>query len=532
MNLRSFRGQILLNFVSICLSILSSVLLVLAFPDVEISQSGWIALVPLLVATKRKQNKPFSAFLLGWFSGFIFFYITCWWLTFAPVHYAHFSPILAYFLLLVPTLIAGFFFGLFAYAQAKLFSKFGIWAILLAPFLWTATEFLRFQLTGNAWNAIGYSQAFSSSLIQTANFGGVYLVGFLMVAVSSALALVILRRKFSSLIFALLLFVEIVSIVIFSQPKKSVFEKTPEVSALIIAVQPNVPMNDLPFDELRELRQIQFDLSAKTLRDWRTMPEFISTQDSESIPRIIIFPESPMNFMFDNDSELREFLTFFAKRHRASVLFSSIQPASPKQGYFNSAVMINENGEKIAQYDKINLMPFGEFVPIPRWLPFSQSMRDFFGGFQSGEKVELMPFGTAKAGVFICYDSLFPNLTRDFADKNADVLIELTNDGYLGDTPVLRQHLANAVFRAVETNRPVLRVTNVGISAEINEKGEIIDEMESYTEDSRTWAISESFGEKTIYVRFGDWFAWFCLALSGILVFFAFRRKLRQTDVF
>ena len=147
------------------------------------------------------------------------------------------------------------------------------------------------------------------------------------------------------------------------------------------------------------------------------------------------------------------------------------------------------------------------------------------GSFSYGEEYDLLPFGEAKAGVMICFESHFGNLSREFVRNGADVLIEMTNDGYLGKTPILRQHLANAVFRAVETNRPVLRVTNVGITAYINERGEISDAADSYTEATRVWTVSQSDGNQTFYVKYGDWFAWLCSLVSLALLFLSFRNR-------
>ena len=125
----------------------------------------------------------------------------------------------------------------------------------------------------------------------------------------------------------------------------------------------------------------------------------------------------------------------------------------------------------------------------------------------------------------VCFDRI-PNLSREYVNEGADVLIEMTNDGYLGPTPVLRQHLANAVFRAVETNRPLLRVTNVGISAYINENGDVPEPTTGYTEDTRVWSVSKSDGNRTFYVRFGDWFAWFCSVVTvGLLIIGLFRKR-------
>ena len=118
----------------------------------------------------------------------------------------------------------------------------------------------------------------------------------------------------------------------------------------------------------------------------------------------------------------------------------------------------------MAQYDKIRLLPFGEYVPLPQWLPGAGLIRGIVGDFTPGANYRLMPVGNVRAGVFICIESAYPSIARQFTSEGADVLINISNDGYLGPTAVMRQHLANAVFRAVENDRPLLRVTNTGIT--------------------------------------------------------------------
>ena len=246
----------------------------------------------------------------------------------------------------------------------------------------------------------------------------------------------------------------------------------------------------------------------------------------------VIFPESPMNFMYERDAEFQKFVGDFAKKNNVSVLFNAAEPDEENNLFFNSAVMVNADGRKIAQYDKIYLVPFGESVPAP----LQNIMPALVGSFSYGKEYDLLPFGDARGGVMICFESHFPNLSREYVRQGADVLIEMTNDGYLGNTPVLRQHLANAVFRAVETGRPVLRVTNVGITAYINERGEISDAADVYTEATRTWKISKSNGEQTFYVRYGDWFAWLCMIVSfGLIawsIFLTQSRKVAKTQSF
>ena len=129
-----------------------------------------------------------------------------------------------------------------------------------------------------------------------------------------------------------------------------------------------------------------------------------------------------------------------------------------------------------------------------------------------------MPLGDAKAGIMICFESHLGQLSREYVRRGADAIIEMTNDGYLGPTPVLRQHLANAVFRAIETNRPVLRVTNVGVTAYITERGEVLDATQPYTEDTRVWSVAKSDGSQTFYVMYGDWFAWLCTGITAVLL--------------
>jgi len=237
-------------------------------------------------------------------------------------------------------------------------------------------------------------------------------------------------------------------------------------------------------------------------------------------PLTVILPESPMNFMYEDDREFQKFINDFALRNNVSVLFNSAEPDKSNGKYFNSAVLVSPQGSEAAQYDKIYLLPFGEAVP---WF-LEGILPGFVGNFSYGREYDLLPLGDAKAGVMICFESHFGQLSREYVRNGADVIIEMTNDGYLGPTPILRQHLANAVFRAVETNRPVLRVTNVGITAYINERGQILDPAPTYTEDTRVWSVSKSDGQHTFYVRYGDWFAWLCSGLTILMLGFALRR--------
>jgi len=532
------------------LAIVSAILLILAFPDFDFWFLAWFALVPLFFAVEQEKQSIVKSFVLGWIFGTSFFFGSCWWLTFAPITYGGVPTVIAYLLFSGVALVAGLFPAIFSALFSLFLKRFGIYAIFSAPFLWTATEFLRFNLTGNNWNAIGYSQAFSGTSLEFASIGGVYLVGFWTVFINAFLIWLqrylkkelgigilsfnfpyllllsqnkevsqkIVTRKQQLIILALFFIPFLLNIttsflaVENRYPTKS-FEPSSE-KTFVVAIQPNVPMSGLKYGEWENLRTRHVELAESALQN---------IQRTNQQSAVIIFPESPMNFEYESDRALKTFLRDFAVKNNASVLFNSAQPNTRGTNFFNSAVMINARGEKIVQYDKIHLVPFGETVPLPDAV--AEFVPTMVGNFETGAGYNLFPLGDAKGGVMICFESHFPSLAREFVRGGADVLIEMTNDGYLGKTPVLRQHLASAVFRAVETNRPVVRVTNVGITAFINERGEVLDAAESYTQDARVWTISKSDGTQTFYVKYGEWFAWLCSIVSLVLLILSFRKK-------
>ena len=500
---------------SVLLALLSALLLVLAFPDLDLWWMAWFALVPVLWAVEREKDSIPRAVLTGWIFGTAFFFGSCWWLTFAPITYAGFPPVVAYLLLFFAAAGAGIFPGAFAGVLAYLLRRFGSVAMLAAPFVWVATEFARYWITGNNWNALGYSQAFSTITPSFARLGGVLLVSFVCVALNAAIVTYLLIRNWTSALLGGLVWAASFPTGMFIGIDNS-GESDPERTVNVVAIQPNVPMSGLTYEKWQALRQRHVRLAETALAQVENNPK----SEISNPKSVVIFPESPMNFMYETDAETRAFIDGFAKRNGVSVIFNSAEPDGEK-AFFNSAVMVGPQGGEIAQYDKIYLLPFGESVPAP----LRAIVPAFVGSFSYGSEYDLLPLGDAKGGVMICFESHFGELSRQYVRNGADVLIEMTNDGYLGPTPVLRQHLANAVFRAVETNRPVLRVTNVGITAYINERGQVIDPAPPYTEGTRVWSVARSDGSQTLYVRWGDWFAWVCVIVTLGLVVFGLRRK-------
>ena len=484
----------------------TTLLLILSFPNFEFAVLAWIALVPLLFAVGRRPD-PLRALILGWTSGTVFFYATCYWLTYSMIHYGGLPTIAAYVLLVPGAIVIGIFPGLAMMLVALAVKRWGVTAILLAPIFWTACEWARLGVTGQLWNALGYSQAFYSFLLGPATYGGVYAVSFLIVLINAAIALAILARgAVSSLASAILVIALVAAAIVFSS-----LVNNPNLSSRstleVVALQPNVPMTLVKStDELNQLRARHLTMSIEGLKD-------VSSERS----RLVIWPESPMYFTYAGDRSLQTLVADFTKTNHTSLLLNSLEPA-PDGGSYNSALLVNEEGRLIAQYDKIRLMPFGEYVPLPQWLPGASLITAIVGEFTPGDKYTLMPISDHRAGVFICIESAYPWIARRMTAEGADFLINISNDGYLGPTAVMRQHLANAIFRAAENGRPLLRVTNTGLTAEISANGAVLDLTGPFQQDVRIWHLGPSHAIDTFYTRHGDLFVHVCATITAILL--------------
>ncbi len=495
------------------IALIAAAALILSFPDFNQWFLAWVSLVPFLILIARPLA-PWQAFFLGWLFGSVFFYGTCYWLTYSMINFGGIAPWLAFAMLIPGAIVLGIFPALFGLILARSIMKLGTLALLLAPILWAAMEWARLGLTGQLWNAIGYSQAFQPLLIQSSKLGGVYLVGFLVVAVNAAIAYLLVRRSPKAVVISGALLLLVAAAIFASYKKLTNHQPDFAPAAIVVGIQPNVPMDLIKSTEdMTKLNARHFEMSEAALR---SLP-------ADGLPRILIWPESPMNFTYGSDAGLREKLKQFAILHRTSILLNS-QEVAPNDGLYNSALLVNQEGSLVSQYDKIRLLPFGEYVPLPQWLPGAGLISGIVGDFTPGTNYRLMSIGDVRVGVFICIESAYPNIARQFAYSGADVLINISNDGYLGRTAVMRQHLANAVFRGVENNRPVLRVTNTGITALIPRNGEVRNTTQPFEQDFRVWSITRASSPPSFYTVYGDIFAAVCAALTLLIFVWSFKK--------
>jgi apolipoprotein N-acyltransferase len=232
---------------------------------------------------------------------------------------------------------------------------------------------------------------------------------------------------------------------------------------------------------------------------------------------IIIWPEVPGPLYYYHDFKFREEVTLLARDTHAYFLFGTVG-ATPQGAPLNSAVLLRPDGELVDRYDKINLVPFGEYVP--RFFGFVNRITKEAGDFAPGTRIVVFPVDGHSLGTFICYESAFPAEVREFVKQGANLLVNISNDGYFGKSAAREQHLEIARMRAVENRRWLLRATNDGITANIDPAGRISERVPMYQEAVARMNYTYTTGT-TFYTEQGDWFAWGCLLVSAIALFYS-----------
>jgi apolipoprotein N-acyltransferase len=522
-------------FVSnLLLAVFSGLLMIFAFPEWNWWSLGWVCTAPLLMAVAR-ERRFWGSFILGWTTGTIFYMGSSYWVTYSMHHYGDIALWLSYVILMIFSATLGVFTALFAGLLALTIKRFGGWAILSAPALWAASEWLRLQISGVGWNALGYSQAFQPSVIAIARFGGVYVVSALLVAASTALVFGVIyferRRGFVVLTVAIVLGI----IAVIYGERLRATQPTTSGSVAVAVIQPNVPIsgdwNDPKFTEQMLIRH--FQLSEQAIQSTEEKPAGAASPtgyaagagDGTHTADVVIWPESPMNFEYDRDPILQQRIASFTRRHNLTLLMNSWgfpKESASSEVQYNSALVIAPSGEKIAEYDKIALVPFGEYIPARNWLPFAKDIRALVGDITPGTSFTLGEAAGARLGTLICFEATRPDLARRLRRDGASALVQISNESWFGPTAMPRQMLAQSIFRAVENNVDVIRATNSGLSAFVHPSGLTEGETPLFETATRAWqikSVTEAQGEGlTFYTRYGDLFAIVCAVASLLLV--------------
>jgi apolipoprotein N-acyltransferase len=461
--------------VNYALSIFTGLLLILIFPRFDLTWLAPIALSPLLVACAFERSWK-RRFLEGWAGGFVFWFGVCYWIQFVLEVHGGMGKWGGWGTFTLFAVLKGLHMAVFAALAGFVIDRW--WAIPATAALWTGLERTHGPF-GFAWLDLGNAGINMPAPMRLAPILGVYGLSFAFAMIACAVALVVLRRPRRELAWLLIL------PLIYFLPSPKIAPATRQA----LVVQPNV---DSEVDWTRPL-----------LDETETQLAALSRVHNVDL---IIWPEMPVPLYLNDPSFLR-YAGKIAESAQTYFLFGAIGRTS-KFAPLNAAVMIDPSGHEIDEYDKIKLVPFGEFVPsVFSWV---NRVTKETGDFEAGNRVVVFP---NHVGAFICYESAFPDLVRQFASGGAEVFVNLSNDGYFGTSAAHEQHLELVRMRAAENARWIVRATNDGITATVDPAGRVTDRLRPFTEVSTIMRYGTT-KDQTPYTRHGDWFAWGCLGLG------------------
>lgn len=485
---------------ALVLAAVSGGLLTLAFPGT--GDQGWLAfgaLVPLFAVVRGIPWRP--AGILGAIAGLTFWLATIPWIGLVMVRYGGLSWFLATAVLLGLAGYLALYWAAFCAVLSRLPLRSGVLYVLIAASLWVALEFLRtFLFTGFPWNLLGYSQHGNPLVRQIAAVTGVYGVSFVVIAVNAALARACRTnwRDFLPPLGTASVIVVIAAGYGWLQPSGQA--TTPLIPVALI--QGNIDQG-VKWDP---------DWQEKTFHIYRDLTYAAAAEK----PRLIVWPETAMPLFFLEDTRRAE-VEDLARHADAYLLVGALdrrhgQPA-------NGAFVLGPGGGLLGRYDKRHLVPFGEYVPLRNLLFFANVLAGgTIGEFAQGQDALVFSTAVGRFGVVICYEVIFPGEVREFFRRGADFLVNITNDAWFGRSAAPAQHLAMAVFRAIENRAYLIRAANTGISAIVAPDGQIVRASGLFTPAVVSGAIHPR-ARTSLYTRYGDVFAWATVVVTLLAMF-------------
>jgi len=465
---------------------------------------AWVALAPLLVALAEAPS-PAHGFRLGYVTGAISSLGIVYWTSIVVVQFGGLAQPIGIAVMVLLCLALALFPSVFGWTVARWRRTHGPAALLLAPVAWVATEILRAHTLFNfSWCLLGYSQHANLPMIQIARYGAVYGVSFVVAAVSSTLAFVVVERRRGPRTFAVLGTAAVVAVV-WMHGEWRLGQTPAEVGRLRVGLVQASIAQDEKWDAAHAWANVDRHLE-------------LTRRAAAQGARLVAWPESSLPFLFDAVPVVAAQLTDLVRQHGIYLLFGNDDreggPEDVRGKIWVGAKMLDPRGELVLRYHKIRLVPFGEYVPIQSVLTlggrFSAKLVQEAGDFTPGDDYALGPVDGHPVATFICYEAIFPDLVREFAARGAQLLVNITNDGWYGRTSAPYQHFAMAKFRAVENERYLVRAANTGISAVVDPRGRVVARTELF---ERTVLVHDVplLAGTTFYSRRGDVFAWGCL---------------------
>ncbi len=479
----------------IAAALLSGLLQVLVFPRFALSWLAPVCLVPLLLALPGQSRR--RSFVLGWLAGMVFWGGTCRWIYPVLRDHASVTPVIAGLLFIGFFAVKAVHSGVFALGAEILMRR--KWAVPAVAVLWVGIEgshqyiFFTWLQLGNA--SLDFPVP---HVLRLAPWAGIYGPSLAFAAANVAIAMAVLRRSPRPL----LAFGPMLGLVLLP-PVASTGGGT-HTARLI---QPNVNPAWLRTDWLARqgTAHLQWMLDASKERT------------GENRPSLVVWPEYPVPAYYFDDPSSRAFQERVARESGATLIFNTISFEDGDRGRpQNASVTLDRSGQRLSDYAKIHLVPFGEFVPWP-FHHFVTKITLQAGMFRPGTRISVADVDGKGVGTFICYESVFGRSIRKFTAAGAQLLVNISNDSWYGRSAAREQHLLVARMRAVENDRWLLRATNDGVTSVIGPSGRVEAELLSYQRASLD-ARFEYRTAKTFYVQFGEWLWWLCVLVSVALV--------------
>jgi len=505
------------------LSLLSGCLLFLAFPPADQGWLAFVALLPLLAAAIAAT--PRAAAVYGLTCGAAFFSLLLHWLVGVMSRYGGLALAVAIpiFALLVIYLAA--YLAAFAALVAAATARWGWRGLLLAPVFWVGLEILRGRLlTGFPWGLAGYSQWRNLLLLQTTSLGGVYVPSFVVLLANTGLALLVLRPAVRPARAAAILLLCLAGAahawgysILLSFDERAAGGASMPAPIRVAAIQANVAqtMKWRPGEEERIVDDL-LEMTERAAREGADLVVWPESSSPLSFYRPALGPGGETaGVVIEPRREFLDRVTDSVRRGRFTLIAGSVdyRYEAERLRASNSAFVIGPDGRPGPSYDKVHLVPFGEYVPLGSALFFVDRMvQGAIAEFAPGRRLRPLPTPAGEAATFICYEAIFPELVRRLA-RSAAFMVNITNDAWFGRTAAPRQHLAMAVFRAPENRLWLVRAANTGISALVDPSGRVTASTPLEVQTVLSGSIEPRTGA-TWYARAGDGFAWACAMLT------------------
>jgi apolipoprotein N-acyltransferase len=533
------------------MAVLSGLLQVFPFPvagptPVWRTAFCWVALLPLLWAVlgNDKEGNPLTVrqgAALGYACGFVWYLGNCYWIYQTMNLYGGLAKPVAAGILVLFCLYLGLYHALFGGLLGAFRGRFGRQAaLLLVPFAWVAVELARARITGLPWDLLGIAQVDNPLLIRLAPVTGAYGLSFVIAGVN-ALWLIRIRVKERRFTRAMLTLAGVMIVIVYLAVLRRIeVPRETRATATATLVQENLEVgaaNTGPQASMQELLDSfshlsrypgnQVFLGTPELRGTNKL--LFESRVGPTPTNLIVWPESPAPFE-EPDPQFRAGMSQLAREANAPIIVGNIdieRTANNARGFylFNSASFLAPDGTFAGRYNKMHLVPFGEYVPFKQFFFFAKNLLNEVGTFDAGGERTIFTINGHSYGVFICYESIFADEVRHYAQQGADVLINISNDGWYGDTSAPWQHLNMVRMRAIENHRWVLRATNTGVTAAINPYGRVIAAAPRHVRTS----IRVAFGyehDLTFYAAHGDMFAYLCALVTTLALGFSLRARL------